>query len=132
KDAGFSHNQNEVLETSNGRELSFKLITNTDNTNRLQTDEAIIEDLFDMALLGWTTSVIPDLLPMFHSSSIKNGTNFIKFKNKHMDEGLLKAYYSLSREEKIDAYDEVQQLLIGELPYISLFFKNRALLIDIR
>ena len=85
---------------------------------------------YDMALLGWQLSVIPDLSFAFHSSQIPYNTNFIKYSNPNMDELLQNVFLKSSRDEKVKAYDELQSFIVEDLPYISLFFKNKALLID--
>lgn len=85
---------------------------------------------YDMVLLGWETSAITDLSSMFHSSNISEGSNFIKYNNEVMDELLLDTYFGIAGKSKIDAYKEVQKFIIKELPYVSLFYNNRGLLID--
>jgi peptide/nickel transport system substrate-binding protein len=85
---------------------------------------------YDVALLGWQLSTIPDLSFAFHSSQIRSGTNFIRYKNEEMDEMLVDAFNASTREEKREKYDRLQNMIVEELPYVSLFFKNRAVLID--
>ena len=85
---------------------------------------------YDIALLGWQLSVIPDLSFAFHSSQISYNTNFIKYSNEKMNGLLEAAFLKGSRDEKIKAYDELQGFIVEDLPYVSLFFKNKALLID--
>ncbi|WP_353096663.1 peptide ABC transporter substrate-binding protein [Tissierella praeacuta] len=85
---------------------------------------------YDIAILGWQLSVIPDLSFAFHSSQIPYKTNFIKYSNENMDRLLQNSLLVASREEKAKAYDELQGLIVQDLPYVSLFFKNKALLID--
>src|SRR5699024_6122781 len=48
-------------------------------------EKKIAKGDFDIALLGWELSSIPELSFAFHSSQIKNGTNFIRYNNKKMD-----------------------------------------------
>jgi len=84
---------------------------------------------FDIVLLGWNTSVITDLTPMFHSQAIKAGDNFISYENEKMDQLLERAYFS-SREGKEKAFESLQELIVEDLPYLSLVFRNRGLLID--
>lgn len=84
---------------------------------------------FDLALLGWQMSVIPDLSFMYHSSQI-GADNIVKFSNEVMDSLLLKANSSYLREDKLLSYHELQEYLIDNLPYVSLFYNNKALLVD--
>ncbi len=85
---------------------------------------------YDIALLGWHLSAIPELSFAFHSSQIKKGTNFIRYKNEIMDETLLETFSASNRDEKLKTYEKLSSLIIEQLPYVSLFFKNNALLVD--
>ncbi|MBU5427243.1 peptide ABC transporter substrate-binding protein [Tissierella pigra] len=85
---------------------------------------------YDIALLGWQLSVIPDLSFAFHSSRISQNTNFIRYSRENMDNLLQKTSTAGTREEKLKSYSELQELITKDLPYVSLFFRNKALLID--
>ena len=85
---------------------------------------------FDIVLLGWQTSVTPELFSMFHSSKIIDGKNFIKYSNENMDNLILETIYSSNIEEKMQHYKNLQEFIVDDLPYVSLFFKNRGLLVD--
>lgn len=93
-------------------------------------NQQLLSGDYDMALLGWQLSIIPELSFAFHSSQIQYNTNFIKYANEHMDALLENAFLKGTREEKIKSYDELQVFIVKELPYLSLFFKNKALLVD--
>lgn len=110
-----------------------------------KTDDVTLEDIerqweeinnllmsgnFDMVLLGWQLSVIPDLSFAFHSSQIGYNSNFIRYSNEKMDQLLENAFLDGNRHKKIENYEKLQDLIIEDLPYVSLFFKNKALLID--
>lgn len=95
-----------------------------------EVQEKIANKDFDMALLGWELSYVPDLSFAFHSSQIDQGSNFISYRNEEMDELLVKAFRASTRESKREAYEQLQALIIGELPYVSLFFKNSSILVD--
>ncbi|WP_416197673.1 MAG: Peptide/nickel transport system substrate-binding protein [Sporanaerobacter sp.] len=85
---------------------------------------------FDVALLGWQLSSVPDLSFAFHSSQIQYGTNFISYQDEEMDELLVEAFSAPNREMKKNAYDKLETKIVEELPYVSLFFRNKALLLD--
>lgn len=87
---------------------------------------------FDMVLLGWQLSPVTDLSFAFHSSQIPYGTNFISYVNEDMDRLILEAFESNNREEKLKKYKEIQDLIVEELPYFSLFFKNNSILVNNR
>ncbi|NLK44466.1 MAG: peptide ABC transporter substrate-binding protein [Tissierellia bacterium] len=85
---------------------------------------------FDMVLLGWQLSLIPDLSFAFHSSQIEYNTNFIRYTNEAMDQLLESTFLEGNRNKKAENYDKLQSHIVEDLPYISLFFKNKALLVD--
>lgn len=94
------------------------------------TNNQILKGNYDIALSGWHLSWIPELSFAYHSSKIKSNTNFIRYKNEIMDEALVEAFNAPNRENKLRAYEKLQKIITEELPYISLYFKNNALLID--
>lgn len=85
---------------------------------------------FDVALLGWQLSNVVDLSFAFHSSQIKQGSNFIRYSDEKMDTLLEEAFSAQSREEKRETYGKLQEHIVEELPYVSLFFRNESLLVD--
>lgn len=85
---------------------------------------------YDIALLGWQLSIIPELSFAFHSSKISSNTNFIKYSNEDMDNILEGIFGEGNRGKKIEGYGNLQKHIVTDIPYISLFFKNKALLID--
>lgn len=87
---------------------------------------------FDIVLLGWELSEIPDLSFAFHSQGIKDGNNFIGYNNPEMNQLLVEAFNAQTREEKKEKYYDIQEILLEDLPYTGLFFRNKALLIDDR
>lgn len=95
-------------------------------------NDRLIRGDFDMVLLGWQSSVITNFSPMFHSSMIDIGTNFINYKNEMMDQLLVDTLIDRSREEKIDLYEKFQKHIVEDIPYMSLYFENKGLLVDTR
>lgn len=156
KDFGFiDSNGDGILEDLNGNKLSFRLLTNSDNKNRVKTAEMIANNIkqigieviidksswgelnnkisnkdFDFVLLGWELSLIPDLSFAFHSSNIENGHNFISYSNYELDKYLDEAKFAKDRESKKLAYNNIQKIIADELPYISLFFSNASVLVN--
>lgn len=96
----------------------------------MKVNEQISKGDYDIVLLGWNLSVIPELSFAFHSSQIPYNTNMIKYSNGEMDEMLEETFLKGTREEKIKSYEKLQKLIVTDLPYVSLFFKNKALLVD--
>ncbi|MFA5576193.1 MAG: peptide ABC transporter substrate-binding protein [Tissierellaceae bacterium] len=95
-----------------------------------ELNEQLIAGDYDIALLGWQLSVIPDLSFAFHSSQIAYESNFINYSNEKMDQSLESAFLEGDRGKKLGSYEQIQGIIVEELPYFSLFFKNKALLID--
>lgn len=86
---------------------------------------------FDIVLSGWNLSTIPDISFMFHSGHIGGDFNFIRYSDSITDELIVKSLYSGdSREIKKNVYEELSKELVDKLPYGSLFFRNKALLVD--
>lgn len=146
-------------EDEDGKDITLRLITNSYNPLRQKTADLIVENLnqlgihvvkdypdnipdnltekdiaeqwnnvkekvskgdFDIALLGWNLSPVPDLTFAFP---------YIGYNNDVMNEAL--AQLNSSNEEgKLKAHERVQSIILQDLPYISLFFKNQALLIN--
>lgn len=92
----------------------------------LMTD--ITTGSFDMVLLGWELSYVPDLSFAFHSSQINGGANIIGYYNEKMDELLLLAQSTYKSEDKKKVYEEIQDLIVDDLPCVSLFFINSSIL----
>lgn len=85
---------------------------------------------YDLVLTGWLLAPIPDLSFAFHSSQIRNGMNFINYSNEEMDTALENSLLNGSRDGKKDSYRDLQNLILEDLPYTSLLFKNKSLLVD--
>ncbi len=147
EEAGYSLNQAGIYEDERRRPLSFRLAGPKKDPIKEKVLEEIknkLEEIgievivdkearpgdFDLVLGEWTTSVVTDLSPMFHSSMIRRGSNIINYKNKDLDWVLGESLYLKDKEGKLQAYKEIQSIIIEDLPYIGLVFKNKALIID--
>ncbi|MGE4282216.1 MAG: ABC transporter substrate-binding protein [Clostridia bacterium] len=133
--------------------LSFELVTNTDNIIRDKTANIIGNQLkeigikinqkrvsweelntllnaktFDIVLSGLNLSPMGDLTFAFHTTEIERGTNFISYSNAETDQMLAKAFSTVNKEDRKQAYSVLQKKLVEDLPYISLFFRTSAVL----
>ena len=95
-----------------------------------EINEQLAKGDYDIVLLGWQLSVIPDLSFAFHSSNIPTNTNFIKYSNEDMDIILEETLMEGNRMKKLRAFEDLQKHIVKDLPYVSLFFRNKALLVD--
>ncbi len=133
-------------------DTTFTILTNEENPLRIKSAEAIAASLevvglmtsvevlpwedvqqrlqdghFDMVLTGWHFSLIPDLSFAFHSTQEEMG-NFIGYNNEEIDLLLETIFRAPNRTKKEAAWHELQGHLDEEIPYVSLFFKEKALL----
>jgi len=140
-------------------DLSFSLLTNEENNSRRDVAELISNQLsllgfqvnveiepwdiileekipngeFDVILTGYNMHPANDLRFLFHSDEIGKGlNNFIRYKSSELDRLLDNASRSFTEEERLKAYQRIQEHITNELPIISLYFKTGTLLTDTR
>lgn len=82
---------------------------------------------YDLAVLGWEMSYLPDLSFAFHSQHAEGG-NFIGYSDPELDKLLEDANRANSREEKKRLYSEIQNRISQEKPYVSILYTNAALI----
>lgn len=80
---------------------------------------------FEIALMGFETSFKQDFSNMFHSNG---ADNFINYENPELDQAIDNIKNSLNKEEKSKNFINAQEIIIEDLPYISLFFTNGTIL----
>ncbi len=95
-----------------------------------ELNQKLLKGDFDLVVLGWHLSSVPELSFAFHSNQIKSGTNFIGYKDEKMDEILMEVFSAINRDDKSKKIEKLQSHIVEELPYISLLFRNNALLVD--
>ncbi len=147
---GWEMNRNGVLE-KNGVPFEFTILTNQGNDLRVRTAtilqyrlaqvgvrvrirtvewatfirEFVDKGRFDAVLLAWSSAQDPDIYNVWHSSQAReNGLNFVYYKNERVDELLEKGRRSFDREVRKKAYDEIQEILHHDQPYMFLFIPN--------
>lgn len=149
---GYQLDEKTKLFTKNNISLSFNLLVNKENKERVKVAqgiqkmyksigvEVIIEEVdketylsriysrqYDAFLGGWKLSYIPDLSFAFHSSQITSGDNFIGYQDSQMDT-LLKDAFMANPEYITEAYSSLQHYFAEQNPYISLYFRNGAVI----
>lgn len=149
---GYQYDEASKLFTKNNVPLSFNLLVNEENKERLRVaeymqkmykelgievnidkvaaevyKERIYNKQFDAFLGGWKISYIPDVTFAFHSSQIANGDNFISYSDQMMDD-LIRNAFTSHPDQITEAYGRLQQYIAEQNPYISLYFKNGALI----
>lgn len=150
KQAGWEDlDQNGILEKA-GAEFKISLLVNEENTQRVQTasiiqtalkeigidlaidvqkydiyTQRLTQKSFDTFLGGWQLSTIPEFTFAFHSLQ---ATNFISYNNPNMDTLLQQAFSAVGDTAMKESYKNIANHIIDELPYISLYFRNAAVL----
>ena len=83
---------------------------------------------FDLVIIGWALGLDPDPFPFFHSSQaamnpagIITGFNRPQFRNAEVDRLLEAGRLTVEIAERRAIYQQVDQILNRELPYIWLF-----------
>ena len=135
----------------NDTPLGFSLLVNSENKDRVAVAKGIqkmykeigievtIDEVdsetyrnriyskqYEAFLGGWKLSYVPDFTFAFHSSQITGGDNFVSYNDPKMDELLAQAF-SASPLEVVAAYAPLQHYIAEKNPYISLYFRNGAL-----
>lgn len=148
-EAGWVDSNGDGIREKNGKKLSFTLLTNKGNIAREKTlqliqsfwkkigvdvnidattwttfmSDVITNRNFDAIVLGWTgMGPDPDDFALFHSSQIEEGFNFVSYKNPKVDELLVKGRTTMDLSIRKPVYNEVQQLIHDDYPYIFLLY----------
>lgn len=157
--AGWRERNGEGILVKGGRPFSFTILTNQGNQQRLLTAQIIQQRLryvgvdvkirvvewaaflkefvdkgnFDVVLLGWTTSLDPDMFDVWHSSKTKPGElNFIGFKNDEVDRLLVEGRSTFDIKKRKRAYYRIQEILADEQPYTFLYVPDALPVVSAR
>ncbi|MCQ1528495.1 peptide ABC transporter substrate-binding protein [Lutispora saccharofermentans] len=134
------------------QQLKLSFITNSENDYRKKAAEDIKRSLeeigfvidlkimpfeevkkqmeskkFDLALVGMSFSPESDLYDFLHSTKAVGGKNYGSYSNPRVDILLEESQNFQSQENKYVNYLELQRIIKDELPVISLFYKEYAL-----
>ncbi|MFA5528394.1 MAG: peptide ABC transporter substrate-binding protein [Peptostreptococcales bacterium] len=150
--AGFSHmNEDGYLLDEKGKIIKLNILTNYENTKRMDTAEIIKKHLksagiaaeinyinydqfsnriskgqYDMYLGGFAFSHVMDLRFIL-SSKLDNPTNY---KNDYLDHLLVEMQRHLPLEKKQENFKEVRDILVADLPFYTLLYKKDAIIAD--
>lgn len=146
-EAGWSPGADGML-YKQGKLLSFTILTNQGNQQRLMTAQIIQQRLkqvgidvrirvvewaaflkefidkgnFETVLLAWLTSQDPDMYDIWHSSKTKPGElNFIGYSNAEVDRLLEEGRSTFNIEKRKQAYYRIQDILADDQPYTFLY-----------
>lgn len=146
--AGWVYKNRSGILVKDGRPLSFTILTNHGNQQRLLTAQIIQQRLkrigvdvkirvvewaaflkefidkgnFEAVLLAWTISQDPDMFDVWHSSKTKPGElNFIGYSNVEVDKLLVEGRSTFDIEKRKKSYYRIQEILADEQPYTFLY-----------
>ncbi|APG27105.1 peptide-binding protein [Syntrophotalea acetylenivorans] len=147
-EAGWQDSDGDGVLDRNGQSLSFTIVTNQGNDQRVKAGEIIQRRLsevgvkvklqvvewaaflkefinpgnFDATILGWSGGIDPDVYNVWHSSKTGPGElNFIAFKNAEVDHLLEAGRRTYDQDERKLVYDRFQEILAEEQPYTFLY-----------
>ncbi len=149
---GYVKDTSTGLMTKNEVELSFTLLVNNENKDRLKVAEQIqkmykdigikmeIERVdkseyiqriqtrqYDAFLGGYQLSYATDLSFALHSASVLSGENYVGYQDKTMDEYLQQAFLATPKNVN-ERYGQLQHYFVKQMPFISLYFKNTVMI----
>jgi len=140
-----------ILENNNKTKFEFTIITNQGNKLRQLTAEIIQRQLqqvgikvnirilewsafindfinkrnFEAVILGWALGRDPDQYSIWHSEQTKEGQyNFVSYKNKTVDELLVKGRSTFDQNQRQKIYREIHRLIFNDIPYIFLYYSE--------
>jgi peptide/nickel transport system substrate-binding protein len=147
-EAGFADANGDGTLEKDGRRFVFTIITNQGNPLREKTAQIIQQRLkhlgievkiriiewtvflkeyvdkgnFDAVILGWNILQDPDLYNVWHSSqAVKGGLNFVGYKDKEVDDLLVKGRETFDEKKRQQCYFRIQEILADQQPYIFLY-----------
>lgn len=85
--------------------------------------ETYLGSQFEFTFMGYSARVDPDqtFYPRYHSQGVHNAT---RYSNPRVDELLDQGRSVTDQEERKAIYDEVQQILVDELPWLWLYLPD--------
>jgi peptide/nickel transport system substrate-binding protein len=92
--------------------------------NATMADQVYLEKNYDIAVTGDSAYVDPNTLILQNFKSGESG-NFANYSNPEVDELIDQGIAVTDQEERARIYQEIQALLLEDLPWISLFVANQ-------
>jgi ABC-type transport system substrate-binding protein len=81
---------------------------------------------FEAVILAWTSQIDPDLYQIWHSNSISgNGSNFVSYKNKEVDNLIEQVRKEFDRKKRIVLTQKLAKLIMNDHPYSFLLENPR-------
>ena len=114
------------------QKIGVNLKIETFSTSKLEEDVIKPRD-YEMLLFGEVLGTVPDPFPFWHSSQIKNpGLNLAGYENSECDKLLERARQTLDGEERKEALESFQNIIVGDLPALFLYSPDYLYLVTDR
>lgn len=145
--------KNKYVKKGTQKPLTLKLLVNDDNTLRFTVAKEIASQLskngitvevvripwadvqknikagsYDLAILGYRISSIPDLSFAYSTTEIQSGLNVAAYSNPVVDSILQGILTQNNVETKKEMYINLLNIVLEDRPYIGLFFLNESVM----
>jgi peptide/nickel transport system substrate-binding protein len=156
-EAGWKDTDGDGILDKDGKPFRFELLTNTDNTLRVDITVAIQSQLkkigidaqprgmefvvftqrlqnkdFQAAVAGWNSQIKVDLTDLWATEAIKDKFNFISYSNPVVDSLNELGIREFDPERAKRIWGEAQQIIAGDAGYTFLFEQNDITPLDKR
>ncbi|MCL6590746.1 MAG: peptide-binding protein [Firmicutes bacterium] len=91
---------------------------------------------FDIIIFAWISAADPDCFTLWHSTQIpteangKQGQNYVSYINPRIDTLVEQGQVELNQAKRAKIYQEVQQILAEEVPYMFVYYYNEVTAIN--
>jgi peptide/nickel transport system substrate-binding protein len=92
--------------------------------NATMVDQVYIGKTYDIAVTGESAYVDPNTLILPNFKSGESG-NFVNYANPEVDELIEQGIATTDQEERARIYQEIQSILLEDLPWVNLFVANQ-------
>ncbi len=103
----------------NLRKVGIEIITR--KVNMTEMIDRLGKGDYDMALVTSESIVDPDLRNSFHSSSIKDGTNYAGYKSSKLDKLIEEGEKCTDMNKRMEIYMEAAKIINEDIPVVFLF-----------
>jgi len=147
-EAGWKDTNGDGIVDKGGKPLSFTILLNQGNEQRMKAGEIIQQDLrkvgvdvklkslewqallhdfidkrnFEAIILGWSLSRDPDPYDIWYSKKTKEGEfNFVGYNNPEVDRLMIEGRETFDMEKRKEIYHKIHAILSEDAPYTFLY-----------